>query len=59
MIVESLEMSDEPYFKIVVTVLLMLHLCELDGLPLAVEYGYCLRIGGYLIVREPPRLTHR
>ena len=32
----------------------MLHLCELDGLPLAVEYGHGLRIGGYLIVREPP-----
>ena len=41
MIVESLEMSDEPYFKIVVTVLLMLHLCELDGLLLAVKYSYC------------------
>ena len=54
MIVESLEMSDEPYFKIVVTVLLMLHLCEPDGLLLAVEYGYCLRIGGYFIVCEPP-----
>ena len=32
----------------------MLHLCEPDGLLLAVEYGYCLRIGGYFIVCEPP-----
>ena len=42
------------YLKIIVTVLLMLNLREFDGLLLAVKYGYDLRIGGYLIVREPP-----
>ena len=42
------------YLKIIVTVILMPHLCEPDGLPLAVEYGYGLRIGGCIIVREPP-----
>ena len=42
------------YLKIIVTVLLMLHLREFDGLLLAVKYGYGLRIGGYFIVCEPP-----
>ena len=41
------------YLKIVVSVLLVLHLCELDGLLFAVEHRDGFGIRGELVVRKP------